>query len=107
MPTMKQLHPQNADNDKINGEHVRIRFIDNILRDMSAPIGPLISVSPILDGFSGAMGIWSPPLSDIELNDIRLSEEEYTRGEAPIFDSVEEMLTYICEENNEPENEES
>lgn len=38
------------------------------------------------------------PLSDIELNDIKLSEEEYTRGEAPIFDSIEDMLDHIGEE---------
>lgn len=37
----------------------------------------------------------SPPLSDIELNDVKLSEKEYARGEALTFGSVEEMLAYI------------
>jgi uncharacterized membrane protein len=39
------------------------------------------------------------PLSDIEINDIKLSEKEYASRETPIFDSVEEMLAYIGEEN--------
>ena len=38
------------------------------------------------------------PLSDIEINDIRLSEEEYIRGETQVFNSVEEMLDHIGEE---------
>lgn len=44
-------------------------------------------------------GIIEVPLSDIEINDIKLSEKEYARGETPIFDSVEKMLAYIGEEN--------
>lgn len=38
-------------------------------------------------------------LSEIEIKDIRLSEKEYTLGEAPVFDTVDEMLTYIYEED--------
>lgn len=37
----------------------------------------------------------SLPLSDIEIKDIRLAEEEYAKGEALIFDSVEEMMDNI------------
>lgn len=43
----------------------------------------------------------SPPLFDIEIKDIRLAEEEYARGEIPTFDSVEEMLIYIEEKEEE------
>lgn len=34
----------------------------------------------------------SPPLTEVELKDIEESEKEYAKGEAPVFDSVEELL---------------
>lgn len=34
----------------------------------------------------------SPPLSDIELEDLKLAEEERAKGEMPVFDSVEELI---------------
>lgn len=37
----------------------------------------------------------SPPLSNIELEDIKLAEEERAKGKTPVFDSVEELMDSI------------
>lgn len=48
--------------------------------------------------------MWSPPLSDIELKDIRISEEQFERGESTLYSSIEEMKKNIFGNNGEEEN---
>jgi len=39
-------------------------------------------------------------LSKIEIEDIKVSEKEFASGKAPVFDSVEELFSYIDNEAN-------
>jgi hypothetical protein len=43
----------------------------------------------------------SSPLTEIELADIEASEQEFARGEARVFDTVEDLLNYLHSDDEE------
>jgi hypothetical protein len=40
----------------------------------------------------GAKPVKSPPLSEFEISDIRIVEEEFSWGQSKVFDSVDALL---------------
>lgn len=46
----------------------------------------------------------SPPLSDIELEDLRASKTEFERNEAPIYDDPHEFISALMQEREQAHN---